>query len=97
MPINGNQPTLNHCHLFQPDLPSNEVTTNPPHTNSWQILSDLRKTAETAVAEAPQVLEVFEMAAMEVSPALAVEQQMMMRPVLKLIPLQRLPLKMIEI
>ena len=49
------------------------------------------------MAEAPQVLEVFEMAVKEVSQALAVEQQIMMWPVLKLIPLQRLPLKMIEI
>ena len=46
------------------------------------------------MAEAPQVLEVFEMAVKEVSQALAVEQQMMMWPVLKLIPL---PLKMTEI
>ena len=38
MPINGNQLALNHCHLFQPDLLRDEVTSNPPHTNSWQIL-----------------------------------------------------------
>ena len=48
------------------------------------------------MAEAPKVLEVFEMAA-KVSQALAAGPQIMMWPVLKLIPLQRLPLKMIEI
>ena len=45
------------------------------------------------MAEAPQVLQVFEMAVKEVSQALAVEQQIIMLPVLKLIPLQRLQAK----